>query len=109
MCVHVCVCVCVHMCACMCSREWGKGEANRVYPECSLDPPLPCPVKQLVTTKTCGVLSSDPAAMGPFFQMTKCLHNETTALALKGRSPHQSPAVIPFWGPGSPRGLNYEL
>lgn len=26
-----------------------------------------CPVKQLVTTKAFGALSSDPAAMGPFF------------------------------------------
>lgn len=84
----------------------GKGKASHSCLGRSFDHIFHCPVKQLVIQKAFGGLSSDPAAMGPFFQMTKCLpHEATHCTCPKGRSLHPSPDVIPFRGPRQLKGL----
>lgn len=70
-----CVCACV----CVCVQDSGsKGRPITCAWDAALTHIFHCPGKQLVTTKAFGALLSDPAAIGPFFQKTKCLHNETT-------------------------------
>lgn len=95
----------------MCVQEsGGEGKASGGSLGRSFDHIFHCPVKQLVIQKAFGGLSSDPAAMGPFFQMTKYLHNEATHNTYpEGRSPHPSPDVIPFRGPRQLQGLHHGL
>lgn len=70
--------MCVHMCMCVFKTVGGEGKPITCAWDAALTHIFHCPGKQLVTTKAFGALLSDPAAIRPFFQMTKCLHNETT-------------------------------
>lgn len=101
--------ICMSMCVCVCTCVFKGVGARRKPIACAwiatLIHTFHRPVKQLVTTKAFGALSSDPAAMGPFFQMTKYLHNETTHCTCpEGEVPSSFTWCHSFWGPGTVQG-----